>query len=143
MAHILMKKPAVSHSLNRREFIGRTLTVSAGLAAVAGFLPGARAAASAAYPIGIFTRPWAEYDHLTALDAIAEAGFSYCGLMTSKTVTKLILNPNSTEAEAQKVGEECRKTSGGKSSGKITLVLVIATARSMACSNSRTLPGQG
>ena len=106
---MLMKEPAVPHTLNRREFMGRTLTVSATVAAGAAFLPGARAASPESYPVGIFTRPWAEYDHLTALDAIAEAGFSYCGLMTSKTVTKLIINPKSTEEEAQKVGEECRK----------------------------------
>lgn len=104
-----MKKPVLAEALNRRSFLGRTAALAAGLAAGATLLPQTRAADAAAYPIGIFTRPWAEYDHLTALDAIAEAGFSYCGLMTSKTATKLILHPNSTEAEALKVRDECRQ----------------------------------
>ncbi|MHC4487867.1 MAG: sugar phosphate isomerase/epimerase family protein, partial [Planctomycetota bacterium] len=38
------------------------------------------------YPwlIGCYTRPWAQYDYRVALDAIAEAGFKYAGLMTER-----------------------------------------------------------
>ena len=104
-----MKKLVNAGTINRREFLGRTCAVSTGLVVGAALVPKTHAADAATYPIGIFTRPWAEYDHLTALDAIAEAGFANCGLMTSKTANKLILHPNSTPEEAQKVGEECRK----------------------------------
>ena len=36
------------------------------------------------YMIGCYTRPWAQYDYRVALDAIAEAGYKYVGLMTTK-----------------------------------------------------------
>jgi hypothetical protein len=37
-----------------------------------------------AYRIGCYTRPWAQYEYRVALDAIAEAGYKYVGLMTTK-----------------------------------------------------------
>ena len=36
------------------------------------------------YMIGCYTRPWAQYEYRVALDAIAEAGYKYVGLMTTK-----------------------------------------------------------
>ena len=45
----------------------------------------AQAKESPALPwkVGCFTRPWAEHEYTVALDAIAEAGFTYCGFMNT------------------------------------------------------------
>jgi|GEM_PF-3606521 len=36
------------------------------------------------WQIGCYTRPWDRYDYRVALDAIAELGFPYVGIMTHK-----------------------------------------------------------
>ncbi len=62
-----------------------------------------------AWQIGCFTRPWDRYDYRTGLDAIAEAGFQYIGLMTCKSKTNLILSLESTLEEAQRIGGEVER----------------------------------
>jgi len=52
------------------------------------------------WQIGCYTRPWDQYDYLTALDGIAEAGFKYAGIMTAKGRTWLILTAESSLEEA-------------------------------------------
>ncbi|HUS91337.1 MAG TPA: sugar phosphate isomerase/epimerase family protein [Phycisphaerae bacterium] len=61
------------------------------------------------WQIGCYTRPWDQWEYLTALDAIAEAGFRYAGLMTTKSKSRLVLSVSTTPEEARQVGEECRK----------------------------------
>ncbi len=63
------------------------------------------------YPwqIGCFTRPWDQFDYLIALDAIAEAGFAYVGLMTCNAKNRLIISVETTPEEAGKVNEEVKK----------------------------------
>ncbi len=39
--------------------------------------------------IACYTRPWAKYEYRVALDAIAEAGYKYVGLMTTKGRTQV------------------------------------------------------
>ena len=103
-----------SDDLSRRRFLDRALRFSAaGLAsplAAASAAP-ATAAISAAGPwqIGCYTRPWGTHDYRVALDAIAEAGFEYAGLMTTKSKTRLVISVETTAEEARQVGEECRK----------------------------------
>ncbi|UCF14470.1 MAG: neutral/alkaline non-lysosomal ceramidase N-terminal domain-containing protein [Phycisphaerales bacterium] len=96
--------------LSRRDFLDRTLKIgTAGLAAscVSG---SAHAAATAdRWQIGCYTRPWAKHDYRVALDAIAEAGYKYAGLMTTSSKTSLVISVSTTLEEAQKVGEEVRK----------------------------------
>ena len=61
------------------------------------------------WQIGIYTRPWAKFDWRTALDAIAEAGFRYAGLMTTNSKNHLVISATTTPEEAHAVGEACRK----------------------------------
>lgn len=72
--------------MNRREFLATSLTAAAASAT----LPHWAHAAEPALPwkIGCFTRPWAEHEYTVALDAIAEAGFKYCGFMNTTKAGK-------------------------------------------------------
>lgn len=58
------------------------------------------------WQIGCYTRPWGEYEYRVALDAIAEAGFKYVGLMTAKSPTSLVISSATTPDEAARVREE-------------------------------------
>lgn len=61
------------------------------------------------WQVGCYTRPWAKYDYRVGLDAIAEAGFKYAGLMTAKTKNNLVISVATTPEEAAQVGEEVKK----------------------------------
>jgi len=61
------------------------------------------------WQIGCYTRPWGQYDYRMALDAIAEAGFKYAGLMTTKSRTGLVISVSTALEEAERVGEEVKK----------------------------------
>ncbi len=62
------------------------------------------------WQIGCYTRPWANYDYRVALDAIAEAGFKYAGLMTTKSKkSNLIISVSTSLEEARRVGREVEK----------------------------------
>jgi sugar phosphate isomerase/epimerase len=61
------------------------------------------------WQIGCYTRPWDEQEYRVALDAIAEAGFKYVGLMTTKSQTRLVISAMTTPEEAQRVGQEAKK----------------------------------
>ena len=102
---------ATPDHLTRRRFLSHAAAV-AGTGLVAPHLMGrsARAASEkAGYQVGIYTRPWDQFDYRTALDAIAEAGFKQAGLMTTKGKTRLVITAQSTPEEAQKVAEELKK----------------------------------
>jgi sugar phosphate isomerase/epimerase len=97
-----------SDSLSRRGFLGRTLQVG-----VAGWsLANVRKANAAAgtketWQIGCYTRPWGNQDYRVALDAIAEAGYKYVGLMTAKG--GLVISTATTIEEAVRVGDEVKR----------------------------------
>ncbi len=102
------------HQLSRRSFLGRTLKLSAaGLAASCTSTSCATSPREATidgpWQIGCYTRPWAQYDYRVALDAIAEAGFKYAGLMTTKSKTRTVISISTTLEEAERVGEEVKK----------------------------------
>jgi sugar phosphate isomerase/epimerase len=61
------------------------------------------------WQIGCYTRPWAKHDYRVALDAIAEAGFKYAGLMTTNSKTRLVISVSTTLEEAEQVGQEVKK----------------------------------
>lgn len=105
------------YRLTRRELLGQA---AAGVAGVASAHLIAQSAAGAAetkaedgpYQVGIYTRPWGEYDYRIALDAIAEAGFKHAGLMTTTTTgskNRLVISDKNTVEDARKVGEEVKK----------------------------------
>lgn len=85
-----MKTTACQSS--RRQFLAALVAtpVIAGLGRTAGAAP--------RWQIGCYTRPWANHDPLVALDAIAEAGYKFAGLMTAKGGTIVTAN-----APAEKV----------------------------------------
>ena len=99
--------------LSRRDFLDRTVKLgAAGLAAscAATSIESALArAGTEKWQIGCYTRPWAKYDYRVALDAIAEAGFKYAGLMTTKSKGGLIISVDTSLEEAQRVGREVKK----------------------------------
>lgn len=64
--------------------------------------------AAGAWQIGCYTRPFAKHDYRVALDAIAEAGFKYAGLMTTKSKNNLVISVDTTPEEAVEVGKECK-----------------------------------
>jgi len=61
------------------------------------------------WQIGCYTRPWAKYEYSVALDAIAEAGFTHVGLMTTKSKTGSVISVSTTLEEAEQVGQEVKK----------------------------------
>ncbi len=102
-----------SGELSRRDFMGRTAALAATGAAYFGVCPDAAAdskiATGGPWQIGCYTRPWAKYDYRAALDAIAEAGFKYAGLMTTKSKTGLVISVSTSPEEAAQVGEEAKR----------------------------------
>lgn len=100
--------------LSRRDFLDRTLKFgAAGLAAscTAASIESALAGeGDDRWQIGCYTRPWANYDYRVALDAIAEAGFKYAGLMTTKSKKgNLVISVDTSLEEARQVGREVKK----------------------------------
>jgi sugar phosphate isomerase/epimerase len=99
--------------LSRRAFLERTAELAA--TGVAGsYVTSLSASASGQstdglWQIGCYTRPWDKYDYRAALDAIAEAGFKYAGLMTTSSKTHLVISVDTTLEEAQQVREEVKK----------------------------------
>jgi sugar phosphate isomerase/epimerase len=96
-------------NINRRELLRNVLVVTGtGLVASRGSLASTMAAAP--WRIGIYTRPWAQFEYRVALDAIAEAGFKYAGLMNTRTEGRgLVIDISVSEEKAQKIGEEVRQ----------------------------------
>lgn len=90
----------------RRDFLLRTAACGVALAARPHL---ATAAEEPRWQIGCYTRPWDNVDYRAALDAIAEAGFKYAGLMTTNTKTKLVISVNTSLEEAAAIGAEVKK----------------------------------
>ena len=99
------------NQLSRREFLGKTVKLgTAGFAATcAAVSPTLANKSDGPWQIGCYTRPWGQHDYRVALDAIAEAGFKYAGLMTAKSKTGLVISVSTTLEEAEQVGEEVKK----------------------------------
>jgi sugar phosphate isomerase/epimerase len=98
--------------ISRREFLGESVRlVTAGVAASCVCASASLGEQSDVWQIGCYTRPWGEHDYRVALDAIAEAGFKYVGLMSTKSATGLVISVSTTLEEAKQVGEEIKKRS--------------------------------
>ncbi|MDD4869106.1 MAG: sugar phosphate isomerase/epimerase [Kiritimatiellae bacterium] len=95
------------NQLTRRSFLEEAIKF--GAAGLAVSCTGISSAAGTSWQIGCYTRPWDKYDYRVALDAIAEAGFKYAGLMTTKSESHLIISVSTTPEEAKQVGEEIKK----------------------------------
>src|ERR1035438_2264734 len=81
---------SIANQISRRSFVATTAKLGmAGLAtARMDTLLGAesqRSDAKVVWQMGCYTRVFDQFEYPVALDAIAEAGFKYVGLMTTKT----------------------------------------------------------
>ena len=90
----------------RRMFLGAATSVAAGLVELPRLVAAADDSERHGWKIGCYTRPWEKYDYRVALDAIADTGFSYVGLMTTKSNNGLIISSASTIDEAHQVSAE-------------------------------------
>ncbi len=114
----------IERPITRRSFISQTAGFALSGCAVAGTglaraaapspatLPGRALGVPAAEPVwqvGCYTRPFDQFDYLTALDAIAEAGYRYVGLMTTKAPNSLVISVATTPEVARRVGEAVRQ----------------------------------
>lgn len=93
-------------ALNRRQFL------AAGTVGLAGFLSltqGSTGEKAKGWQIGCYTRPFDDQDYRTALDSIAEAGYRYCGIMTAKGKSWVIVTPETSAEAAQQIGEDTRE----------------------------------
>lgn len=98
--------------MSRRDFLDKGLKFgAAGLAASYALQSPvmAKTAAADRWQIGCYTRPWAKQDYRVAMDAIAEAGFKYVGLMTSNNKGGRVISVSTTLEEALQVGQEAKK----------------------------------
>ncbi|NUM52280.1 MAG: sugar phosphate isomerase/epimerase [Candidatus Hydrogenedentes bacterium] len=93
-------------SISRKEFLIRASGSVALAASSASF---AAEQLAATWQIGCYLRPWNQFEHTVALDAIAEAGFKYTGLLTTKSPNKFGITVNTTPEEAAAIGEECKE----------------------------------
>jgi len=103
-----------SKKLSRRDFLDHSLKLgAAGVAlscpAASDVLADQKNPQGSLWQIGCYTRPWDKYDYRVALDAIAEAGFKYAGLMTTKSKTRLVISASTTPEEALQVRDELKK----------------------------------
>jgi sugar phosphate isomerase/epimerase len=100
--------------ISRRSFLAGTAKL--GAVALAGSslkgLVGAETGAAvlkAAWQIGCYTRVFDQFDYPVALDAIAEAGFKYVGLMTTHTEQWVMIKTTTPVEEVQAMHQEARK----------------------------------
>lgn len=121
----------------RREFIGGIIAAAGAASAMRSF-----AAETTGWQIGCYTRPWAAHDWHVAFDAIAEAGFKYVGLMTTKSKNNLIVSAESTPDEAAAVGAEAKKRGmqiismwGGQFTDTAGLKRLIENSAACGCPN--------
>ena len=95
---------------SRREFLAAV--TAAGISGLASRLANGQTTngEEAQWNIGIYTRPWDQFDYRVALDAIAESGYRYVGLMTTNTAgRRLVVDATLSLSEVEKVAEEIRQ----------------------------------
>ncbi len=95
--------------LSRRGFLGRAMQLSAAGWALANVNASPAPLKKPQWQIGCYTRPWDQYDYRVALDAIAEAGYKYVGLMTTKSESRLVISVGTPIDEAVRVGDEVKQ----------------------------------
>lgn len=96
--------------LPRRDFLGHSVNLGAvGLMTCTNTLSKSVKKNDGPWKIGCYTRPWNMYEYRVALDAIAEAGFKYAGLMTSNSKKRYIISISTTIEEAEQIGVEVKK----------------------------------
>ncbi len=103
----------MNQKLSRRAFVD--LTAKASAAAALGSVlslnnaAGVNPPAMKSWQIGCYTRVFDQFDYSLALDAIAEAGFKYVGLMTTNTKQWVMVNPATKPEEVQAMNSAAEK----------------------------------
>lgn len=87
--------------MKRRTFLSTTTKAAIGASVLSRAM--AQSEKTSSWQIGIFTRPWAEFDYQIAFDEMVKAGFQYAGIMTAPG--GLIIDVETSEKKAQQVGE--------------------------------------
>jgi sugar phosphate isomerase/epimerase len=102
-----------ANQLNRRSFLAATAKLSAaGLVASrmeSLFAADAATARESAWQLGCYTRVFDQFDYPVALDAIAEAGFKYVGLLTTNTKQWIMIKTTTPVEEVQAMHKEAAK----------------------------------
>jgi sugar phosphate isomerase/epimerase len=102
-----------ANPISRRAFLAGTAKLgAAGLVASdveSLFAADAVAARQPAWQLGCYTRVFDQFDYPVALDAIAEAGFKYVGLMSTNTKPSILIRTTTTPEEVQAKHKEARK----------------------------------
>jgi len=102
-----------TRGVSRREFLAGSAALGAGIvpaiSQAASTQPAGRTSGESRWQIGCYTRPWADHEYQVALDAVAEAGFKYVGLMTTKSASRLVISAATTPDEAEQVAGEIRR----------------------------------
>ncbi|MCX6905686.1 MAG: sugar phosphate isomerase/epimerase [Verrucomicrobia bacterium] len=92
--------------LSRRQFLRAAAVVSLARMAKPDLT---LAAGEPAFQLGCYTRPWDQFEYRVALDAIAEAGFKYAGIMTAKGKSWVIITVDSTPEEVAAIAAEVKQ----------------------------------
>ncbi len=88
--------------MKRRTFLSTTTKAALGASVLTSAM--AQSVKKSSWHIGIFTRPWAAFEHQIAFDEMVKAGFQYAGIMTGPG--GLIIDVETSEHKAQQVGEQ-------------------------------------
>jgi len=104
---------SATHPISRRSFLAATAKLgAAGLAAstVESLLAaGPGPARQPAWQIGCYTRVFDQFDYPAALDAIAETGYRYVGLMNTKNKPGAMINATTPAEEVQALSDAAQK----------------------------------
>ena len=95
----------VGGQLNRRAFLAASVVAMGSTA----FPLAAKSKDPARWQLGCYTRPWDQHDYRVALDAIAEAGFTYVGIMTGKGKSWVLITPETPPEDAAQIGAEVKQ----------------------------------
>jgi sugar phosphate isomerase/epimerase len=99
--------------ISRRSFLAATAKFgAAGLAAStidSLFAANTGAARQPAWQIGCYTRVFDQFDYPVALDAMAEAGFKYVGLMSTNTKPSVMITAATPPEKVQAMSDAARK----------------------------------
>ena len=104
---------SATNPISRRSFLAATVKlVAAGLAAstVESLVAaGTGAARKPAWQLGCYTRVFDQFDYPVALDAIAETGFKYLGLMNTKNMQGAMIKAATPAEEVQAMSDAAKK----------------------------------
>ena len=105
---------STANPISRRSFLAETAKLGAAVVTAASVetLLGADAggeAPKAAWQMGCYTRVFDQFEYPVALDAIADAGFKYVGLMTTNTKQWVMIKTTTPVEEVQTMHQEARK----------------------------------